>query len=273
MNTAALPSILPGLDVDQVTFAGDFHGQAKWSRHVLGAARRAGSQAVVQLGDFGLWSGTAGERYLDEVNAHAARLEMPVLWIDGNHEDFDLLETFPLGPDGLRVIRPWVTHVPRGHRWTWHGLRFAALGGATSLDRPARTPHVTWWPGEEISWADAQRTIDGGEADVMLTHDCPQGVTIPGLPAAASWSAVELHRAQAHRHLLRQVVDEVRPTHLLHGHFHVRHDAELVLDDGLSVAVTGLDRDGTMARAYTHVNLDDLFLDSVLRRHAAHPGA
>lgn len=261
---AGNPLAEPGV----VCFAGDFHGNTRWAVHVLAEAKRAGARAVLQLGDFGLWPGSAGMRFLHDISAAAAEHELPVLWVDGNHEDFDQLEDYPIGPDGLRRIRPWIWHLPRGFRWTWSGLRFAALGGATSLDRPARTPHVSWWPGEEITWADAQRAVEGGETDVLLTHDCPAGVDIPGLPPASVWPPEELRRANAHRALLRTVVDELRPTHLFHGHFHSRYDAELPLPGGPAVAVTGLDCDGTGAGAYQLVDLDVLYLDSVLRREA-----
>lgn len=279
MNTdpvaAALPSgaeLAPLADPGRVTFAGDFHGEAGWARHVLRAAKRDGAGALVQLGDFGLWPGRAGMRFLHEVSAAAAAVQLPLLWLDGNHEDFDQLATYPVGATGLRRIRPWIWHLPRGFRWNWAGLRFGALGGATSLDRPHRTPGVSWWPQEEITWAQAQNVIDGGPVDVLLTHDCPAGVTIPGLPPESVWDPAELRRANGHRELLRSVVDAVAPTHLFHGHFHSRYDAELPLPGGPVLSVTGLDKDSSMGRGYLTVDLDALYLDSALRR-AATPGA
>lgn len=242
--------------------AGDFHGEHAWARHVLKAAGRAGSHAVVQVGDFGVYPDRGGVHFLNEVNRWAQQLGIPVLFVDGNHEDFDFLESFPIDDaSGLRALRPWVLHAPRGHRWTWRGLVWLALGGATSLDRADLTEGFDWFPGEAITTGDGFRAVGGGEADVMVTHDCPGGVLIPGL-RPGRWSQEALIDADAHRALLRQVVEAIRPTHLFHGHFHTRYDAELDLGQGLLTQVRGLDMNGTGAKGYFHLDLDILAAQS-----------
>jgi hypothetical protein len=55
--------------------------------------------------------------------------------------------------DAALAGRIW--HLPRGHRWRWHGRDWLALGGAVSLDRGVRTAGVNWWPEEEITWRQA----------------------------------------------------------------------------------------------------------------------
>ena len=39
------------------------------------------------------------------------------------------------GPDGREQVTGRIWHLPRGHRWRWHGRDWLALGGAVSLDR------------------------------------------------------------------------------------------------------------------------------------------
>ena len=80
---------------------------------------------------------------------------------------------------------------------------------------------------------------------MMLTHDAPTGVDVPGLPPASTWEPEEIDRADRHRRLLREVVDAVQPERLVHGHFHSRYDAELRLGSGQAVAVTGLANEWT----------------------------
>lgn len=254
---------------EMVTLAGDFHGEAGWARHVVKAAGRAGSNVVVQVGDFGVWDDSGGRHFLDEVNRWCQITGVPVLFVDGNHEDHEFLDRFPVdAATGLRVVRPWVVHAPRGHRWTWRGVSWLALGGATSLDRARRTEGFDWFAGEALTLGDAYRANADGQVDVMVTHDCPAGVPIPGL-GATSYPPEAVTLARAHRELLRQVVDHVRPTHLFHGHFHVKHRAELDLGDGLSCVVRGLDMNGTGGKAYEHVDLDLLVLEVALAREAA----
>ena len=257
----------PLAEPGRVTFAGDWHGEpgaAKWAiRH----ADRAGSSVVLHTGDFGIWPGRTGEVYLDAVESYLEHAGMILVFVDGNHEDFDQVGHHPR-PErhGLACVRPRLYHAPRGTRWQWAGLRWLALGGATSLDRPALTLGVSWWPGEELTWADTTRAVDGGPADVVVAHDCSAGVDIPGLLPARFWPEAELRRAGQHRHVVREVLDAVRPTHIVHGHYHSRYTAELDLGGGLACAVTGLDRGGTQGRNVLDVDLDDLSADSAARR-------
>lgn len=247
-------------DPELVTIAGDFHGEANWARHVLKAAARAGSSVVIPAGDFGVWPRDA---FLDTVEHWAARLGVVVLFVDGNHEDFDYLATFPVDErSGLRVVRPHVLHAPRGTRWVWRSLTWLALGGATSVDRARRTEGFDWFPQEALTTGQVYRAVADGPVDVMVTHDCPAGVDIPGLGTDRAWPAEAYVEAQAHRELLRAAVDEVRPTHLFHGHFHRRYSAELPLAGGLVCQVEGLDMNGSMTRGYLHLDLDILVAQS-----------
>ena len=230
----------------RVAFAGDWHGNGRFAAHAIAGARAAGAQMVVQLGDFGVWSGALGQRYLDVVDLAASRAGVIVAFIDGNHEDFDLLESFDVN-DGLRRLRDGVWHIPRGTRWTWEGLRFVALGGGTSLDRGRRTPGLSWWYQEAVTPAQAEQVIADGPGDVFLTHDCPDGVVIPGIDRESSlksWPERELRAAWAHRDLLALVASVVAPTHLLHGHFHIRYTAQARLSSGALTLVEGLADDG-----------------------------
>lgn len=251
-------------DLESITLAGDWHGQGEWARTTARAAAEAGTAGILQLGDFGIWPGQV-ERYLDELDRSMVQFDQRVGFVDGNHEGFEDLEAFPIDPKtGLRHLRERVVHIPRGTRWQWAGMTWLGLGGATSVDKPSRRPGISWWAQEEITLTDASRAVADGPVDVMVTHDCPAGVTIPDLHGR--WDQNELVRAQRHRELLRQVVDTVRPTHLWHGHFHTRYQRELDLGGGLSTLVTGLDRDGSGERSWQHVDLHILASESAGRR-------
>jgi predicted phosphodiesterase len=223
-------------------FAGDWHGSLDWAVGCVRLAADHEVDAIVQLGDFGIWPGRGGMHYLHGLEDALAVAGLPLYFVDGNHEDFPQLLTYPLTADGTRKVRPHIHHLPRGHRWSWDGVEFLALGGATSLDRPQRVQWLNWWPEEEITAAEADDAASGGRVDVMLTHDCPSGVSIPGINPETDrmWPREELRRANKHRDVLGFVVDHVQPDRLLHGHFHKRYDSQR----GRTL-VTGLDMDGT----------------------------
>jgi hypothetical protein len=242
---------------DRLTIAGDWHADGAWARTVIRAAAEAGSGVLLHLGDFGIWPGEFGRTYLDTVERALAETGVTLAFIDGNHEDFPQLLATPVEPlddgtPGLRAVRPGLYHLPRGTRWTWGDLRWLALGGAASVDRAWRKPGISWWPEETLTSGDVRRASESGEVDVMLTHDCPAGVAIPGFgpppdgsgpPKPPPWPVDALAAAHANRMLLREVVDAVTPTQLFHGHFHVAYTAELPLAGDRFVAVRGLGRE------------------------------
>jgi hypothetical protein len=216
----------------------------RWAAHTIRHAADQGADVVVQLGDYGY---TFDAPFLSTVDKALADTGLHLLFVDGNHECFPTLNRYPIGANGLRQITDRQWHLPRGFRWQWAGAQFLACGGAHSVDRPYRTPGVSWWPDETISAVDVARCVDGGPADVLISHDCPTGVTIPGIDdrtGPAPFPADEIARAQEHRAVLRQIVDATQPAAIFHGHYHRYYERHPNLGYG-PVHVVGLDCDGT----------------------------
>lgn len=229
----------------RITFAGDWHMNTDWAVSCVLRAADAGADVIVHTGDFGY---AFFPRFLRPLSHALEETGLQLLFVDGNHEDHRWIARQPRRPDGLRMVwPPAIWHLPRGFRWTWDGVRFLALGGAHSVDRQARRQQGLLWQREElITPIQAQIASDGGPADVMVTHDCPSGVKIPFVDdpdRVPPFPADEIVRANAHRRVLRSVVDEVRPASLWHGHYHVNHAQDVNL--GWPMAVVGLDCDGT----------------------------
>lgn len=249
----AATGVDPLADPGFVTFAGDWHGDTAFARQVvdLAPAGPSGVRVVLQLGDFGVWPGQGGADYLDALAVHLERTNGVLLFVDGNHEDHVQLNGFPLRPDGLRVLRPRLYHLPRGFRWRWHGRTWLALGGAHSIDRNSRTEGVDWWPGETPTAEEFANARTGGPADYMVTHDAPAGVSIRGIrdPEIGQPKQLfeELVIEAEYRRLLREVVDTVRPSWLLHGHYHTRHEALLDLGGGQVCTVAGMAKTSGLA--------------------------
>ena len=225
----------------RILVAGDWHCNTRWAQYVI---RKAGTllageeqRIILHLGDFGIWPGADGAAYLNCVQGACLACGVRLLFVDGNHEDFTQIERLRIRDGQL------VSWLPRGYRWEWHGRTWLALGGGASLDRAIRTEGADWWPEEEITAGQARDVIEGGRADVMVTHECPSGVTHTFPPPPSFWDLRDLARSDAHRELLQRVVDAVRPAHLMHGHLHAGY--QRICDFGYGpVQVTGLDRDG-----------------------------
>ena len=235
----------------RVLAAGDWHGNRDWALNVINRVPQLlpdeQTRIILHFGDFGIWPGPAGRRYLDAVSAVRDRVGAQLWFVDGNHEDFAQLAQLDAEtvPDGRVGIRPDIFHLPRGSRWQWHNLSWLACGGGVSLDKAGRTEGIDWWPQEEITSGQEASVIEGGHADVMVCHDCPAAVahTFPQPPLW--WAPADLARNATHRERLQRIVDAVRPAYLMHGHLHRAYQRTCNFGYG-PVHVTGLAADGSL---------------------------
>lgn len=247
-----------------IAVAGDWHCDTQWATQVVKQAghrlRALGEEfpLVLQLGDFGLWGGKDGATYLEMLSNTLKYMAAEVWFIDGNHEDFDRLERYyakgVTDHQGRAMIRPYIRHLPRGHRWRWHDRTWLAMGGAASLDKHARLEREAdrraqgikgqgikeWWEQEEITFSQAHRVLSQGPADVMLTHDCPSSV-VHSYGHGLEFPGDRLLASDEHSRLLQAIADGVKPQYLMHGHLHMEYSRLQRMPHG-TVRVTGLDR-------------------------------
>ncbi len=126
------------------------------------------------------------------------------LFVDGNHENFDRLNSYPVEEwNGGKVhrIRKSVIHLMRGQVFKLEGKTFFTFGGASShdidggildindpdyhkkrkkLDRewiPYRINHISWWERElpnEEEMAEGVHNLEthGNNVDYIVTHCC-----------------------------------------------------------------------------------------------------
>ncbi len=151
------------------------------------------------------------------------------------------MRKLPVRPDGFVEVTGRILWAPQGHWWTWHGVRFLALGGAYSIDRRDRkldSGRWGWFREEVITPEQAKRAIAGGSADVLLTHDAPAGA----LPRVADWpTPYDPATMQSARHV-QAVAEATKPKVLLHGHWHQFQQVRLPEQE---TEVIGLSMDGT----------------------------
>ena len=236
-------NVNPLAEPQRIAFAGDWHMNDGWAVAAIERAAEQGADVVVHVGDYGY---TFDRPFVQAVEHALTKKGLPLLFVDGNHDDPRRYLTEPDG-HGLHRISAHVWHLPRGFRWQWGGRTWLACGGAHSVDRPYRVPGVSWWREETISEPEVQRCIGGGRADILIAHDCPTGVIIPGIDDRKTqppFPPFEIMRSEEHRHAVRRIVDACRPILIVHGHYHRRYQTHVNLGYG-DVAILGLDCDGT----------------------------
>lgn len=242
-----------------IAFAGDWHGNKAWALDTIDALADRGIHTIIHCGDFGVWPGRGGRHYARDVNDQLGVRDMTLMLCPGNHEDWDVLDRIQLTGNGIGMLRYGVPqgtpsqifYLARGARWTWEGIRFAALGGAVSIDREFRRlggQNRTWWPQEACRPADVERLAAGGPVDVLVCHDRPFAAPLP--LQTPSWVPFYLlAESDAHRQLIQQAVNAVQPRVVVHGHYHDYDDHSqdrIVVDMPHGpVLIVGLDRDGT----------------------------
>jgi len=135
---------------------------------------------VLLCGDFGLpWA-------MDKYDKHwlewLSERPATVAFVDGNHENFDLLSNFPVKNwNGGKVheILPNVLHMMRGEVFDIEGYSVLTFGGAESQDIVRRKEGVSWWAQEIFSQVELQNLTRNLETvnykvDLVLTHTAPQ---------------------------------------------------------------------------------------------------
>jgi Calcineurin-like phosphoesterase len=241
---------LTQLEPGVVMIAGDWHMHTEWAVSCVDKAAgwlgKEENKIILQLGDFGIWDGDDGKDYLERLSDACEQGGVKIFFIDGNHENHPLLHfmaqkirpSFPF-PE----IAPHIFWIDRGSRWAWHERVWMGLGGAVSPDRGLRRLGRSWFEEEEISLVNAASVTFAGTADVMLTHDCPSRVVHSFTHRPSWWLEADLARSDWHREFLQEIVNEVRPSYMFHGHLHRAYIRDVRMKHG-DVQVTGLNMDG-----------------------------
>ena len=156
---------------------GDTHGKFERLEEFAYSNALTRDDYVIVAGDFGfLWK---PEFRLEKLR-RLSELPYTLLFVDGNHENYDLLESYSIEEwKGGKVHRLTdnVIHLMRGQIFDIDGRRILAFGGAESTDKCMRRLGISVWEQEEITQSDvdeAQRNLDkcGGRVDYVISHSC-----------------------------------------------------------------------------------------------------
>ncbi len=237
----------------RVLLAGDVHGFTSQIEYLARIATRERCEVILQLGDFGYWPHQEdGLRFLHKTDRLLASAGVELLFLDGNHENFDRLLALGHPAYGFAPVTERIRYIPRGTRWQWQGVTFLGLGGAHSIDKEERLRYERkcsrsnwlWWPQETITDEEAELAAGGGRVDVLVCHDCPWNVALAPHcgPEYMDELATELNRRR-----LQRVVNHTEPLSVFHAHYHVRHSSlyfshtlgRTVPVEGLNIQDTG----------------------------------
>jgi hypothetical protein len=208
-------------------FTGDTHGDVinhlnrfrNRSKH-LGLTKE---DFLIICGDFGCFWDGPDKKQLDWLDD----CPWTTLFIDGNHENFVLLEALEekeMFGGLVGIAGQSIFHLKRGEIYTIAGKKIFTYGGGVSIDKALRVEGISWWPQEIPSKAEEDYALDnlakhGNKVDIIVTHTMPatavkefeEGQT-HGLSAKLKDPTVEF---------LQHVLREIEFTTWFAGHFHV----------------------------------------------------
>lgn len=189
-------------------FSGDTHGDFRKfsSQYFPDQKNLTRSDYVIICGDFGgVWLKDKTENYwLDWLEDKP----FTTLFVDGNHENYDLLKEYPIeewNGGKIQRIRPHVIHLMRGQVYEIDGKRLFTMGGAKCHDisdgilekddpnfkqklrqlqlnkAMFRVNHVSWWKEEmpsEEEYNEARLNLEkaGWKVDYIVTHCAPDSI-------------------------------------------------------------------------------------------------
>lgn len=164
-----------------IYITGDTHGNIDFPRlkNYFDKKYVTRKDYLIILGDAGMvWSNE--ECFINDY----AWLGPTVLFVDGNHENFELLDMFPIVEyKGARCHRLCanVFHILRGEIIHINGLSFFCMGGASSIDKFQRINRISWWEEENISNKDILNGLNNLDkvnyhVDYVLSHSAPSFV-------------------------------------------------------------------------------------------------
>jgi predicted phosphodiesterase len=201
-----------------IYICGDSHGEFVALQRA--AKHFSPDDIAIHVGDFGFYPSriTLWEEYFPD------GFPCPLYVIDGNHEDFNYLDTFP--KDSITEIHKNLFYVPRGTVMEIEGKLFAFLGGGESIDKAWRTENVSWWSQERITPEDIKRlynNVGDRQVDYLITHVCSDTfrdvyfgkLNLNDWNLPHGWEDVSMQRMEA-------VTRYLKPKMHIFGHMHRR---------------------------------------------------
>lgn len=183
--------------MSKITIIGDVHGKTDQYQKML--RQRYEGQRTIQIGDMGIGFSGVG---LHELSSNHQ-------WFRGNHDD----------PAKCRKYSSYLGD--------WGFLPNDSLfyvAGAFSIDRAYRTPMVSWWPDEELSYQELDAALDlyiQSKPRFVISHEAPSSAARWLLTMIAHGFRPEKIVTTRTGQAMERMLDFHKPEKWIFGHYHV----------------------------------------------------
>lgn len=180
------------------------------------------SDYVIVLGDFGIWQNKKAYDFIFWIDSKP----FTTLFIEGNHEDYNFLKTFPIIDmfgGKVRKITDSIFQLMRGEVYVIDNYKIFSFGGARSIDRftACRQEGIDWFPEEECSYQEeliALNNLDkhDNNVDIILTHTC-SSETLKEMSKIYKFNLEDL---DSQNKFFEELKDKIKYNLWLFGHMH-----------------------------------------------------
>lgn len=157
---------------------GDTHGDYSRFKDPAIKKLKRGDTLII-CGDFGFfWDNSRKER---SIIKKLTKKGYTIAFLDGCHENFDILEKYPVSDwngGKARVISDNLIHLMRGQIYTIEDKKIFTFGGGHSQDFDFRRNSQNWWKREKPSHEEIIKAIENlklndNSLDYVITHEPP----------------------------------------------------------------------------------------------------
>ncbi len=189
-----------------IYITGDTHGEMCRFDSAQVKKLKKGDTLIV-CGDFGfIWDG--GQKEEKNLKKLGKR-KYNILFLDGTHENFDLLNQYPVtdwNSGQVQNISGNLYHLLRGQVYTIEGKKIFVFGGGDSSEKQMRIAAGKWWACEMPSIEEMRIGVKNltevdMTVDYIITHEPAPGVTLSTVNPKESTNQLESYFEQ----LIKQV--------------------------------------------------------------------
>ena len=213
----------------KVWVCGDTHGMIDIAKvwYWIATEELTKDDIIIVAGDFGfIW----GHKFKLALTQAFEKFKGEVCFVDGNHENFDILETLPIENrygGKVRKVKDRVYNLLRGEVYTIEDKKIFTFGGGASCDKWRRTEFVSWWSQElpnkkEYDNGLKNLELHNNEIDFVITHSCPSFI-FEELAKVYSMSHKIVDEELPLRTYLEVISSNNKFTEWYFGHFHIDH--------------------------------------------------
>lgn len=202
---------------------------------------------VIVCGDLGLcWEKGSSFDYWCKFFSEK---KFTLLWVQGNHENYDMIAEYPIerwnGGNVRHIVRDKVILLERGQVFEIEGKKFFTFGGASSHDvqggifdkndsdykeklkralksmLPFRINHISWWkeelPSKKEMWEGMKNlSAHDNKVDYVITHCCATSVQ-----EELERGPEKIYQSDYLTDYFREIEEKIQYKHWYFGHYHM----------------------------------------------------